>query len=114
MDRLDTEMPINPLSELTQGNRDWTIHVYVSRLWQHRGGTDDGPIKHTDIVFQDIEGNHVYGEIAAPWVNQFMERIREGKVYELKRFVVSRMKNWYTPVEGALMIRFADTQPRKS
>jgi hypothetical protein len=49
------QMPINPLSELIIGNLDWTVHVYVSRLWQHRGGTDVGPIKHTDIVFQDTE-----------------------------------------------------------
>jgi hypothetical protein len=45
------QMPINQLSELTQGHQEWTIYVYVSRLWQQRGGTDEGPIKHTDTVF---------------------------------------------------------------
>ncbi|KAM0844822.1 hypothetical protein ACQ4PT_056765 [Festuca glaucescens] len=99
-------MPSNPLSELIIGNLDWTIHVYVSRLWQHRGGTDVGPIKHTDIVFQDTEGTHMYGEIASTLVNQFIERIKEGKIYELKRFLVTKMKNFYKPVEGDAMIRF--------
>jgi hypothetical protein len=49
------QMPINQLSELTQGHQEWTIYVYASRLWQQRGGTDEGPIKHTDTVFQDTK-----------------------------------------------------------
>ena len=48
-------MPISKLSDLVEGHQDFTVHVYVSRLWQHRGASDDGPIKHTDIVFQDVE-----------------------------------------------------------
>ncbi|KAK1650868.1 hypothetical protein QYE76_068673 [Lolium multiflorum] len=83
-----------------------TVHVYVSRLWQHRGGTDVGPIKHTDIVFQDKEGTHMYGEIASNLVDQFIAKIKEGKIYELKRFLVTKMKNMYKPVEGDAMIRF--------
>lgn len=48
-------MPISKLPDLVEGHQDFTVHVYVSRLWQHRGASDDGPIKHTDIVFQDVE-----------------------------------------------------------
>lgn len=48
-------MPISKLTDLVEGHQDFTVHVYVSRLWQHRGASDDGPIKHTDIVFQDVE-----------------------------------------------------------
>jgi hypothetical protein len=48
----------------------------------------------------------MYGEIAAGLVNQFMERIKEGKVYELRRFLVTTAKKLYKPVEGELMIKF--------
>jgi len=99
-------MPVNELSELVQGNREWTVHVYVSRLWQHRGAIDDGPIKHTDIVFQDAQGNHMYAEIAGTLVKDFIPRIKEGRIYEIKRFLVSPRKNWYMPMEGDSMIRF--------
>jgi len=104
--RVDTEMPINPLSQLTQGNKDWTIHVFVSRLWQHRGGTDVGPIKHTDIVFLDTEGNHMYAEISQFFVKDFIGKIEEGKVYEVRRFLVCAKKFLYMPVDYELMIRF--------
>jgi len=105
--RLDTEMPISPLSDLNPFSRDWTVHVYVSRLWQHRGATDDGPIKHTDMVFLDAQGNHMYGEISSLLVPDFIERIREGKVYELRRFLVFAKKNYFRPVEADFMIRFS-------
>ena len=48
----------------------------------------------------------MYGEIAAPLVDQFIESLAEGKIYELSRFIVSKMKNWYKPVDCDLMIRF--------
>uniref|UniRef100_A0ACD5ZBE1 Uncharacterized protein n=1 Tax=Avena sativa TaxID=4498 RepID=A0ACD5ZBE1_AVESA len=99
-------MPISPLSELNPTSRDWTVHVYVSRLWQHRGGVDDGPIKHTDMVFLDAQGSHMYGEISPLLVPDFIERIREGKVYELRKFLVCHKKKYFRPVEGDFMIRF--------
>jgi replication factor A1 len=48
----------------------------------------------------------MYGEIAPTLVNQFMDKIREGKIYEIRRFLVGLMKGWYKPVDGEFMIRF--------
>ena len=47
----------------------------------------------------------MYGEIADAFVEQFIDRISEGKVYELKRFLVAPKKRGYRPVEGQFMIR---------
>jgi hypothetical protein len=40
----------------------------------------------------------MYGEIAAGLVNQFMEKMKQGKVYELRRFLVIAAKKLYKPV----------------
>ena len=33
----------------------WNVKVLVSRLWEYRGATDDGPLVHTGIVVLDQE-----------------------------------------------------------
>jgi replication factor A1 len=57
----------------------------------------------TTFLFQ---GNHMYGEIAGGLVDKFMVRIREGRVYELRRFLVTPKKTHYRPVEVQFIIRF--------
>lgn len=57
------QMAFNALSELHPGNSLRRVRVYVSRLWHHRGGTDNGPIKHMDLIILDSQGNHMYEEI---------------------------------------------------
>jgi hypothetical protein len=60
---LNQQPGFNPLSDLRPGNTRWAVRVFVSRLWHHRGGTDNGPIKHTDMVFLDAEVLFVYNNI---------------------------------------------------
>lgn len=44
--------------------RQWrvTICVRVCRKWEYRGGTDDGPIQHVDLVLVDakVSIDHCY------------------------------------------------------
>jgi hypothetical protein len=49
------QMAFNLLSEIHSDNHQWTICVLVSRMWHYRGGTDEGPIQHTDLVLLDVE-----------------------------------------------------------
>ena len=48
-------MAMAGLQSLVLGDRNLTIRVYVSCLWQHRGDADDGPIKHNDMVVLDAQ-----------------------------------------------------------
>ena len=47
----------------------------------------------------------MYAEISEALVENFIGRILEGKVYQLKRFIVTAKKRSYRPVEGQCMIR---------
>ena len=49
------QMMVSPLSELNSVRRAWTVQVYVSRVWQHRGTSDDDPVRHLGIVLQDTQ-----------------------------------------------------------
>ncbi|CAM0872263.1 unnamed protein product [Alopecurus aequalis] len=49
------------LSEIHKDSNQWTICVLVSRMWHYRGGTNEGPIKHTDLVLLDNEGTTCTG-----------------------------------------------------
>ena len=51
------QMACSLLSEIHKDSHQWTICVLVSRMWHYRGGTDEGPIKHTDLVLLDTEVN---------------------------------------------------------
>lgn len=99
-------MEFNALSGLKVffkvGTTRWTVRVYVSWLWHHRGATDTGPIKHTDMILLDNKGNHIYAEISEKVVPQFIDLIQEGKAYELRKFFAFPRKYLFRPVEGIL------------
>jgi hypothetical protein len=49
------QMAYNLLSEIHNDSHQWTICALVSRLWLYRGGTDEGTLKHVDLVLLDAE-----------------------------------------------------------
>lgn len=88
--------------------RDWhsTICVRVCRKWEYRGGTDDGPIQHVDLVLVDEQGNSMYGEIPAQEVQAKSPLIEENGIYVISRFRVSNAKSGYRPVDARYMVEF--------
>jgi hypothetical protein len=46
-------MAFAALPSLRPGDWRATIRVRVCRKWEYRGGTDDGPIQHVDLVLVD-------------------------------------------------------------
>lgn len=86
--------------------RQWrsTICVRVCRKWEYRGGTDDGPIQHVDLVLLDEKGNSMYGEIPEPEVDTKSPLIQEGSIYVISRFRVSNAKSGYRPVDCPYMV----------
>jgi hypothetical protein len=54
-------MAYSLLSEIHSDSHQWTICALVSRMWHYRGGTDVGPIKHTDLVLLDTEVSAIFG-----------------------------------------------------
>ncbi|CAM0945768.1 unnamed protein product [Alopecurus aequalis] len=97
---------ISSLDKVVKGGKGSSVSVYVSRLWHHRGGSDTGEIKHTDMVLLDSEGNHMYAEIWKDSVPSFIHKIHEGHAYIISNYHVCDPKYNFRPVEAQLMIKF--------
>ncbi|XP_062207705.1 replication factor A protein 1-like isoform X2 [Phragmites australis] len=92
------------LKDINPQGRHWSICTKVSRMWDYRGGTDDGQIRHVDLVLVDAEGTAMYAEIAADNIETKKSLLTEGKIYTFRRFRVLKSKTTYRPVESEFMI----------
>uniref|UniRef100_A0ACD5XK49 Uncharacterized protein n=1 Tax=Avena sativa TaxID=4498 RepID=A0ACD5XK49_AVESA len=99
-------MAYNRLSEIHKDGNRWTICVLVSRMWHYRGGTDDGPIKHTDLVLLDCEGTHMYGQIPPVPAEKLKDVLQEGKVFVITKFLCTPSRPTFRPVESPFMVQF--------
>uniref|UniRef100_A0ACD6A059 Uncharacterized protein n=1 Tax=Avena sativa TaxID=4498 RepID=A0ACD6A059_AVESA len=101
-------MAHNMLSEIHKDNTHWTIYVLVSHMWHYCGGTDEGPIKHTDLVLLDSEGTHIYGQLPPEPAEKLKDVLQEGKVFVIRKFLCNASKTTYIPVESAFMVQFTN------
>ncbi|XP_047093720.1 replication protein A 70 kDa DNA-binding subunit A-like [Lolium rigidum] len=99
-------MAFNLLSEIHSDNHQWMICVLVSRMWHYRGGTDEGPIQHTDLVLLDVEGNHMYGQLPPATSERLKDVLEEGKVFVIRKFFCNPSKPTFRPVESPFMVQF--------
>ncbi|KAK1618128.1 hypothetical protein QYE76_023645 [Lolium multiflorum] len=99
-------MAINLLSEIHSRSNQWTISVLISRMWHYRGGTDEGPLQHTDVVLIDQEGNHMYGELPPATSERLKDVLAEGKVFIIRKFMCNDSKPSFRPVESPFMVPF--------
>ncbi|KAM0867355.1 hypothetical protein ACQ4PT_042053 [Festuca glaucescens] len=99
-------MAINPLREIHKDSHHWTICVLVSRMWHYRGGTDEGAIKHTDLVLLDIDGTHMYGQLPPSTAERLKDVLQEGKVFVIRKFFYNASRTSFRPVESPFMVQF--------
>ncbi|KAL6662326.1 hypothetical protein ACP70R_000185 [Stipagrostis hirtigluma subsp. patula] len=100
-----SRMSESKLKDLALRGRNGTVCARVSRMWDYRGGTDDGDILHVDLVLVDSEGSAMYAEIGADDVEDKKPLLTEGKAYIFQRFMVANAKSTFRPVESKYMIK---------
>lgn len=99
-------MLFTPIAELDLKSTNAAIRVRIIRKWEFRGATNDGPLRHVNLILADEQGTAIHAEIQAPLVADKGSLIQIDKVYELKRFRVTPSRNYYKPVDNSMMIQF--------
>ncbi|KAE8810929.1 hypothetical protein D1007_12279 [Hordeum vulgare] len=101
---------ISLLSEIHDKEMTWNAKVVVSRMWHYRGGSDNGPIVHTDVVVLDEEGTHMYGQIPPGPTENLKDILEEGKPgiedYPYCTYILISFSD--IPVRGPNTHRFLD------
>ncbi|XP_062182703.1 replication protein A 70 kDa DNA-binding subunit C-like isoform X4 [Phragmites australis] len=95
---------VSMLRDMHPRSRHWVVCTRVSRMWEYRGGTDDGDVRHIDLVLLDAEGTAMYAEIGSDNIKHKKSLLSEGNVYTLQRFRVLNSKRSYKPVSSEFMI----------
>ncbi|XP_062197913.1 replication factor A protein 1-like [Phragmites australis] len=98
-------MPYNLLSDINPSSIHWTIQVKVSRMWEFHGNTDEGPIKHLDLILLDEKNNAMYAEIPPDAISILKPKLNEGMVAVIKKFLVERAKTRFKAVDAPYMIK---------
>jgi len=100
------QMAHNKLSEIHKDGHQWTICFLVSHKWHYRGGTDEGPLIHTDLMLIDSDGTHMHGQVTTGPAQKLKDQLQEGKVFVIRQFLCNVSKANYRPVESPFMVLF--------
>ncbi|KAL6847747.1 hypothetical protein ACP4OV_021875 [Aristida adscensionis] len=93
------------LSELDPSGYHFKICVRVCRMWEFRGAKDDGEVKHLDLVIIDKENTAMYVEIPPTAIPYLKNKLEEGGIYNITKFIVDRAKTTFRVVDHPYMIR---------
>ncbi|KAL6858790.1 hypothetical protein ACP4OV_017792 [Aristida adscensionis] len=96
------------LSELDPSGYHFKICVRVCRMWEFRGAKDDGEVKHLDLVIIDKENTAMYVEIPPTAIPYLKNKLEEGGIYNITKFIVDRAKTAFRVVDHPYMIRMKE------
>uniref|UniRef100_K3YMT2 Replication protein A 70 kDa DNA-binding subunit B/D first OB fold domain-containing protein n=1 Tax=Setaria italica TaxID=4555 RepID=K3YMT2_SETIT len=99
-------MTINMLSELNPHGLNCNICVCVSRMWEFCD-KDSGQIKHLDLVIVYEKNDAMYVEIPPEEISTLKNHLSEGKIVDIRRFLVHKAKSVYKVVEAPYMIKLS-------
>ncbi|XP_039820588.1 uncharacterized protein LOC120682675 isoform X3 [Panicum virgatum] len=97
---------ITPISEIRATKDAITIHVRISRIWEHRGNSEQNAIKHLDMVLIDQKGHAIYSEIPPQLINKFKPYLEEGNIVYISKLGVEKAKPGYRVVDGPYKLKF--------
>ncbi|PWZ19713.1 hypothetical protein Zm00014a_007472 [Zea mays] len=99
-------MLFTPITELNPQKINVVIRVRVIRKWEFRGATNDGPLRHINLILADEQGTTIHAEIPAALATEKGSLIQIDKVYEIRHFRVMPSRGYFKPVHNNLMIQF--------
>ncbi|KAL5652353.1 hypothetical protein ACJX0J_037811, partial [Zea mays] len=99
-------MLFTPITELNPQKINVVIRVRVIRKWEFRGATNDGPLRHINLILADEQGTAIHAEIPAALAIEKGSLIQIDKVYEIRHFRVMPSRGYFKPVHNNLMIQF--------
>ncbi|KAL5663204.1 hypothetical protein ACJX0J_023312, partial [Zea mays] len=99
-------MLFTPITELNPQKINVVIRVRVIRKLEFRGATNDGPLRHINLILADEQGTAIHAEIPAALAIEKGSLIQIDKVYEIRHFRVMPSRGYFKPVHNNLMIQF--------
>lgn len=76
-------------------------------MWEFHGKNDDDQVKHLDLVLIDQKGTPMYAEVRVEAIPLLKTRLKEKKIYYMKKIIVDKAKPFFKPVRSPYMIKIS-------